>query len=160
VIYDPHDQEHESRDTDRWLDGPDQVNHVWSPIVVRNQIIKVHEAVSQDLVQYYPSKNPKLNNFSVPLYAFTRTDQNAPRFTRDPRASRLRRGFVTVCDLSADLSGMSGALEQRWGRRGVFWILNFSIGIEFGGVELQAYVEWVEKGVRKRGNVSIVPSQD
>jgi hypothetical protein len=61
------------------------------------------------------------------------------------RDSRLRSGIVPVCDISADLSGMSGALEPRWGRRGFFWSLDFSIGIEFGGVELQAYVEWVEK---------------
>ncbi|KAF9505925.1 hypothetical protein BS47DRAFT_1399934 [Hydnum rufescens UP504] len=75
-------------------------------------------------------------------------------------ASELRRGFVEVCKLSANLSSMSGALEQKRGPRGVFWVLNFSVGIEFGGVELQAHVEWVEKGVTKRGKVSIIPPED
>jgi hypothetical protein len=58
---------------------------------------------------------------------------------------RLRSGFTEVCDLSADLSGMSGGLRHAWGPDGAFWILDFSVGVEFGGVELQAYVEWEEK---------------
>jgi len=159
-IYDPNEEEHKGRATSRWLDGTDRVYNVWSAIVTRNQVIKAKESVSQNFVHYYHSKNPKLSDFSVQLYAFTTPGRSAPRFTHKPQDSRLRSGFVPVCDLSADLSGMSGALEPRWGSRGIFWILNFSIGIEFGGVELQAYVEWVEKGVIKRGNVSIVPSRD
>jgi hypothetical protein len=122
--------------------------------LTQNRIIKTHESVSNGYFMYYKTGNPQLRTFSVPLYAFT-LDQNAPRFMRDPEGRShgfnihhlpgLRSGFMEVCDLSADLSGMSGGLERRWGAAGAFWVLNFSIGIEFGGVELQAYVEWVEK---------------
>ena len=40
---------------------------------------------------------------------------------------------------------MSGGLVERQGADGKFWSLPFTIGIQFGGVELQAYLEWFEK---------------
>jgi len=166
LIHDPGDKQHEGRRIRRWADGLDYVHDGWSAVVAKNQIIQPNEGVSSAYIKYYRTGNPKLRVFSVPLYAFT-LDQNAPQFMRDPdgrfhglASPRLRQGFVKVCDLSADLSGMSGGLERQRGPAGAYWVLNFSIGIEFGGVELQAYIEWVEKGIKKRGGVSILPSQD
>jgi len=169
-FYDPRDKEHQGRQFRRWVDGHNHVDHAWSAIVARGQIIKTHESISNNYVRYFQSGNPRLGSFSVTLYAFTMPYQNAPRFMRDPEGRsyglnahhlpRLRSGFTEVCDLSADLSGMSGGLRRAWGPDGVFWILDFSVGIEFGGVELQAYVEWEEKGIRKRGRVSILPNKD
>ena len=119
----------------------------------QNQVVKINESVSNPYVHYYDSAHPKLGTFSVAFYKFT-LDKNAPRFMHGPdgRSHKpkrldipLRSGFMKVFDLSADLSGMSGGLERRRGRQGAYWVLNFSVAIEFGGVELQAYIEWVEK---------------
>jgi len=158
--YDPDDEEHKGRSIHRWADGTNRVYDVWSAIVARGQVIKAKETASRGYENVYSSKNPELKDFWIKLYAFTIPDRRTPQFTHDPEASELRRGFVEVCKLSANLSSMSGALEQKRGPRGVFWVLNFSVGIEFGGVELQAHVEWVEKGVTKRGKVSIIPPED
>ena len=49
-----------------------------------------------------------------------------------------------ICTISADLSRLSGALEQRSGADGIYWMLRFKVGIRFGGTELQAYLEWNE----------------
>ena len=56
----------------------------------------------------------------------------------------LAHGFERVCTISADLSGLSGALEQCQGSNGLYWTLYYKIGIQFGGTELQAYLEWTE----------------
>ncbi|KAF9513160.1 hypothetical protein BS47DRAFT_1485791 [Hydnum rufescens UP504] len=164
-IFAPHDKEHQGRQIHRLADGRDHIHHEWS----QDQNIKIKDSVSRDYVKYYNTGTPKLSTFSVALYAFTTVDQEAPRFMRDPhrrflgliplRRPRLRKGFRKMCDLSADLSRISGGLERLRGPDGAFWVLNFSIGIEFGGVELQAYVEWVENGFKRRGGVTILPSE-
>ena len=59
-------------------------------------------------------------------------------------SGNLAHGIEDVCTISADLSGLSGALEQRWGSDGAYWRLDYKIGIQFGGTELQAYLEWTE----------------
>ena len=57
--------------------------------------------------------------------------------------------------MRADLSEMTRLLEKKKGTRGKYWVLNFTIGIKFGGTELEAFVEWYD-GVR----VSNVPSSE
>ena len=36
-------------------------------------------------------------------------------------------------------------LEKREGALGPYWILDYTIGIKFGGTEFRAFVEWEEK---------------
>ena len=56
----------------------------------------------------------------------------------------LTYGIENVCTISADLSGLSGALEKRRGSDGTYWALKYKVGIQFGGTELQAYLEWTQ----------------
>ncbi|KAF9506713.1 hypothetical protein BS47DRAFT_1352467 [Hydnum rufescens UP504] len=139
----------------RWADGMRSTfMNAWSAVVARfiqdptKRVKCLHHV-------YYRTGNPQLRTFS-----------KAPRFMRDPegrsharphthRLPGLRSGFMEI------LAACPEDLERRIGAQPAhIWVLNFSIGIEFGGVELQAYVEWVEKGIKKRGGVSILPSQD
>jgi len=53
-------------------------------------------------------------------------------------------GFATVCEVEADLSGLSGALEKCHGPRGVYWKLEYDIGLMFGATELAAILFWKE----------------
>ena len=59
-------------------------------------------------------------------------------------SGNLAYGIENVCTISADLSGLSGALKQRRGSDGTYWTLTYKVGIQFGGTELQAYLEWRE----------------
>jgi len=47
--------------------------------------------------------------------------------------------------VQADLSGQKGLLHERSGAKGIYWILEYTIGIRFGGTELEAFVEWYER---------------
>lgn len=47
--------------------------------------------------------------------------------------------------MQADLSGKAGLLHEARGANGNYWILEFTIGIRFGGTELEAFVEWYER---------------
>jgi hypothetical protein len=46
--------------------------------------------------------------------------------------------------VKADLSGKKGLLHEKTGANGIYWSLDFTIGIRFGGTELEAFVEWFE----------------
>jgi len=59
-------------------------------------------------------------------------------------SGNLAHDIEDVCTISADLSGLSGALQESWGSDEKYWRLNYKIGIQFGGTELQAYLEWTE----------------
>lgn len=59
----------------------------------------------------------------------------------------MTEGFEYVCDITADLSGLvklaSSALVD--GAEGKKYLkINFTVGVEFGGTELRAYVQWAE----------------
>jgi hypothetical protein len=56
---------------------------------------------------------------------------------------------VKVCDIKADMSNLSGALERVSGTKGIWWQLNYEIGIQFGATELSAKMYWKEN-VRRR----------
>ena len=59
-------------------------------------------------------------------------------------SDNLAHGIEEVCTISADLSGLSGALKQCLGLNGTYWELNYDIGIQFGGTEVQVYLKWTE----------------
>jgi hypothetical protein len=57
----------------------------------------------------------------------------------------LVNGFRNVCQITADLSNLSGALERKDGQSGkTYWYLGFDVCIRFGGTELEAFLEWKE----------------
>jgi hypothetical protein len=54
-----------------------------------------------------------------------------------------------VCEVSADLMDVTGHLVRKYSPTagGPYWQLDFDVGIQFGGTELTAFVEWVDKNV-------------
>lgn len=57
----------------------------------------------------------------------------------------LNPGFMQICTVRADLSGLRGRLTKKLGLNGTYWELSFTIGIRFGRTELEAFVEWDEE---------------
>ncbi len=59
-------------------------------------------------------------------------------------SDNLARGIEEICTISADMSGVPGILKESWGSDGKYWTVQFNVGIQFGGTELQAYLEWTK----------------
>ena len=57
--------------------------------------------------------------------------------------------------MQADLSGKAGLLRKACGVKGNYWILEITVGIRFGGTELEAFVEWNEE-VWRPGCIQLV----
>lgn len=60
-------------------------------------------------------------------------------------AGELNPGFRKVCQIQADLSGLSGTLQEKKGATGPYWTIDYDLAIKFGGTELQAFVQWTER---------------
>lgn len=50
-----------------------------------------------------------------------------------------------ICEIEGDMSGMRGGLTKLEKNDGDYWTLEFDVCIDFGGVELTAYLEWKER---------------
>jgi hypothetical protein len=98
-----------------------------------------------------------LRTFTQQLYVYTK-DDNPQYFLKDANGMSLLfcktsadlltggliDGFTLACDLKADLSGLSGALSKTYGPKGVYWRVDFQIGILFGKSEVGALIIWKE----------------
>jgi len=71
----------------------------------------------------------------------------------------LNDGYVKVCDIKADMSNLSGALERVSGTKGIWWQLNYEIGIQFGATELSAKMYWKENGSECESNMTVIPKE-
>ncbi|KAG8692350.1 hypothetical protein FRC11_003682, partial [Ceratobasidium sp. 423] len=67
----------------------------------------------------------------------------------------LAKGFEKICTVTADLSGLQGALTERVGKR-IYYQLDFLVALRFGGTELKAFVEWVENEEVRTGPATLV----
>jgi hypothetical protein len=55
-------------------------------------------------------------------------------------------GFHTACTIEADLSGLYPLLQENNNQNGEkYWNVNYQIGVQFGGTELKALLQWKEK---------------
>ncbi|KAG8716979.1 hypothetical protein FRC09_014937 [Ceratobasidium sp. 395] len=70
----------------------------------------------------------------------------------------LSEGYEKICEVKADLSGMSGALQKKSGPDGDYYEHIFTVVLQFGGTELRAFLEWEEDGKTRTGPASILPS--
>lgn len=58
----------------------------------------------------------------------------------------LLDGFREVCSVTADLDSMRKALQPRINAHGIqYWALMFNVCFQFGGTELEAFLEWIEE---------------
>ncbi|ELU36999.1 hypothetical protein AG1IA_08972 [Rhizoctonia solani AG-1 IA] len=85
---------------------------------------------------------------SVTMFAYT-ADGTPNAWLRDPQGN-MNRGFEQICEVEADLSGMRQALKRKTGRDGEYYYLDFTMALQFGGTEIQAFVEWEQDVSRLR----------
>jgi hypothetical protein len=60
-----------------------------------------------------------------------------------------------MCTVQADLSGKEVLLHEKSGVNGIYWMYEYTIGLQLGGTELEAFVEWYE-GVKLSHCIQLV----
>ncbi|CAE6466496.1 unnamed protein product [Rhizoctonia solani] len=154
--YNPREPSHTSRPVHRHDAGYDYVTGKWSQIVGRGVVLNADGAMRESYWRSYKTPNPRLANFKVTMFAYT-ADGTPNSWLRDPQGN-MNRGFEQICEVEADLSGMRQALKRKTGRDGDYYYLDFTMALQFGGTELQAFVEWEQDGETRTGPASILPS--
>ncbi|CAE6471138.1 unnamed protein product [Rhizoctonia solani] len=155
VKYDPYDPEHQGRKSYLDATGQYKVHGVWSEIAKKDTIMKVDGAIRRRLHYTFKDPNPPPDKFklSIPLLAIADSEDTMDkyRWSRNKNGC-LAKGFEQICTVTADLSGLQGALTKRISTR-VYYQLDFSVALQFGGTEINASIEWTEKA-RKSSNWS------
>ncbi|KAF8755231.1 ATP binding [Rhizoctonia solani] len=127
----------------------------WSQVVHKGVALDSEAICRETYSNSYRSANPDLKSLSMDLYAYPEDDE--PEWAWDEHENLLPI-FRKVCTISADLRVLEGALERKVGLRGAdYWELEISVCMRFGGTELEAFLEWKDKGVTRTGPVFIVP---
>jgi len=128
----------------------------WSEIVTKGRVMETQEEVVRSFHRTYKSSSPShLGSFSSSIYAYD-GNEDKPMFMEDAHGNMIT-GFRRVCRVEANLSALGGSLTRKSGPNGEYWQINYSIGLKFGGTELQAALIWKEKGETRRGPATIVP---
>ncbi|KAG8783942.1 hypothetical protein FRC12_019176 [Ceratobasidium sp. 428] len=154
-LYEPLSPEFLGRKTWACASGRTRVGGAWWQVVAKGITLDVQAVSRTTFPQYYWVPNPDLEEFQVTLYTYSK--EGNPRWLMD-KEEKLLSGYEECCSITADLGRLRGALDPRIGVRGsTYWELNFDVCIRFGGTEWEAYLEWKEKGVACRGEVSIIP---
>ncbi|CAE6479679.1 unnamed protein product [Rhizoctonia solani] len=152
--YNPSLPEHQHRSPVKLADGINHVMGKWSQIIERGQMVDKKLSIKKAYERMYDSSDPDLGQFTVVLYAWTNENAPPPEWVEDPNENMID-GFEMVCFISANISGLQGALRKdRNASR--CWKLDFTLCIDFDGVELRARVEWVEKGILRSGPAQIL----
>ncbi|KAG8731538.1 hypothetical protein FRC11_003854 [Ceratobasidium sp. 423] len=155
VLYSPIVQDHRERTRHTLEDGNEWVYGAWSPIVTKGIPIDVHAVSRRPFERWYSTSMPDLCDFEVPLVAYAESNESS--WVQDKQGVLLS-GFQNICRITANLSNLSGALNHRTSSLGrSYWYLEFEVCIRFGGTELEAYLEWKERGVTRTGPMSIIP---
>ncbi|ELU36997.1 hypothetical protein AG1IA_08970 [Rhizoctonia solani AG-1 IA] len=133
--------DHQGREVITCPSGNQKVSGIWSQIA--GVTIDARAVARESFSQAFSSPNPDLSNFEVSLISYANNGE--PMWARDKRG----KGYIIRA---------SGALEPRIGVHGnKYWRLYFEVCIRFGGTELEAYLEWEERGATRTSDVTIVP---
>ncbi|CAE6453988.1 unnamed protein product, partial [Rhizoctonia solani] len=127
---------------------------VWSQIVHKGVGLDADVVCRETYAGVYKTSTPDLKDLSMDIYRYPADDE--PGWAWDENGDILP-DFRKACTISADLRGLECALERAVGRRGAFWSLKIDVCMRFGGTELEAYIEWKDKGITRTGPVFVVP---
>ncbi|CAE6366755.1 unnamed protein product, partial [Rhizoctonia solani] len=140
VPYDAREPSHAGRSVYRGVDGLDYVSGKWSQIVGRDVVMNTDDAKRGSYWRAYKTPNPSLANFKDAMFAYT-ADGTPNVWLYDPQGN-LNGGFEQICEIETDLSGMRQALKRKTGPDGEYYCLDYIIALQFGGTEIQAFLEW------------------
>ncbi|KEP47847.1 putative heat shock 70 kDa protein 12A [Rhizoctonia solani 123E] len=147
VAYDPHNPEHQGRNLHLDATGQYMVSGEWFEVAKKDSIIKADGATRQTFWYCFADPNPPLRNLhlSIPLLAIADSDNTQDKLNWAwNKDGYLQKGFERICTVTADLSGLRGALIKKTSTK-VYYQLDFFIALHLGGTEINASIEWTEK---------------
>ncbi|KAH7088652.1 hypothetical protein BKA62DRAFT_163401 [Auriculariales sp. MPI-PUGE-AT-0066] len=137
-------------------DGQRMVAGVFSPLVLKNQVIQHDLSVVSPFVQTYNERPKSLSQFEIDLMS---SDSATPGTLCQTKNGILMPGMRRVCTLRADLSGMLGHIQvHRPKGKPPFWRFEFGVEMYFGQTSLCAAVVWKENGQVRKGRVAVIPN--
>ncbi|QRV90341.1 heat shock protein 70 kDa 12A [Ceratobasidium sp. AG-Ba] len=153
--YNPDMTSHRMRRQVMLPNGQYHVQGKWDLIVEKDCVIDERFALRRSYARVYSDPNIDFAQFMVELYAWNGSGAKAPEWIKDYEGN-IADGFSVICKINADLSGMRGSLKKQTGESGTYYKLQFDLCLEFGGVELKAYLEWSEKKLTRRSDAKII----
>ncbi|KDN48294.1 hypothetical protein RSAG8_02886, partial [Rhizoctonia solani AG-8 WAC10335] len=157
ILFNPFVHSRQGRVPYTCYSGDKLVTGVWSQIVQKGVALDAKAVCRESYRHLYTTATPDLELFTLDLLAYSGNDK--PEWALDPDGKMLP-GFQKSCTIRANLQNLQGALKSTTGSHGSrYWILHYDICIRFGGTELEGYMEWEERGVKRTGPISMI-SQD
>ncbi|KAF8593415.1 hypothetical protein BDV93DRAFT_585597 [Ceratobasidium sp. AG-I] len=152
---DEHDMEHLARPVLVAPSGEERTTGAWSEIIPQNTVMQSESSIKSVYYREYSTPNPDLPVLSEVIFS-TRLPAST-QFLAD-RQGNLCEGFVGVCTVAADLQNLQGILVPAFScANGIYWILQYTVCIRFGGTEISAFLEWEQNGKTMTGPATIIP---
>ncbi|KAF8755233.1 ATP binding [Rhizoctonia solani] len=145
--YNAREPNHAGRPVHRHDAGYDYVTGKWSQIVGRGVVMNADGAMRESYWRSYKTPTPAWPTSRSPCLPTLLMERRTPGCA-----------ILKICEVEADLSGMRQALKRKTGRDGEYYYLDFTMALQFGGTEIQAFVEWEQDGETRTGPASILPS--
>ncbi|KAG8945114.1 hypothetical protein FRC04_001180 [Tulasnella sp. 424] len=146
VPYHSDDPEHEERSEDLKTDpitGKKFVRDGFFAIVTRGQLVKV-DRVYKERARSDARRKLEPVRWSQTIQRYSGAAGNVTFMDMDPD------GFEPIGSFWCELPASAMTERTGPGKQGVFWAADLDIVITLGTVEIKAYVEWTEKGVKKK----------
>ncbi|KAG9106779.1 hypothetical protein FRC07_008742, partial [Ceratobasidium sp. 392] len=147
VPYDPSRLTHKIRSVVIDAKGDRTIAGGWSEIIAKRPfkglVIDEDSVVKIPYCLSFDSPFPVLSEFSIMLYS-TQNPANT-EFVINNDGS-VAAGFNPTCHMTINLETLDGHLFKKVNPVvGTYWALYFRVCVKFGGTELEAYMEWVDK---------------
>ncbi|QRV90330.1 heat shock protein 70 kDa 12A [Ceratobasidium sp. AG-Ba] len=150
---------HRIRKQEMLPNGRYHVNGKWDLIAEKDTVYDERSPIRRTYARTYSDAYPDLGRFTVELYTWNGASLGVPEWVTDANG-KINDGFSVICEIKADLSGLRGSLKKERGEKGVYYRVHFDLCLEFGGIELKAYLEWNEKKTVRRSEAKIIVTDD
>ncbi|KAF7761880.1 hypothetical protein Agabi119p4_9872 [Agaricus bisporus var. burnettii] len=123
--------------------GVKYVQHGWSTIAQKGEIIKDGDTRKRPFIKLFDSRPTENQVVSVTLYA---TDVLEPQWLYDEQGAHILPHIREICSISGPLHiDQAKVHETKWGGSNVAYEIPYHFDIDFGSVTSQARVVWEGK---------------
>jgi len=154
--YDAAKASHQTRGHKQWVDGVNRTGPIWY-----HAISKGAAAESEAILptrRYYSFKSPlkrRLKKLRVTLYLHNSTPVDET-FIKSPNG-KMDPNIKRACTIQANMSGLVEDLNPVNGPTGQYFVVPYDVVVKGDGTKMEAFLQWNEKGVTKRGPATVVP---
>ncbi|CAG7852396.1 SubName: Full=Uncharacterized protein {ECO:0000313/EMBL:CCA75659.1} [Serendipita indica DSM 11827] len=152
-----------SHKVERAVDGLQRISHVFDTWVQKGTTVDDGFSYTAEYHYSWPKigySKPKLAVEEVEVYMWDR--DTVPTWAKEENGS-LTPGLRRICTVKADLSALNNdGIRIEKGPNGEYWKADFQVAVTLpiGGAQLQARLQWHERGVLKQGPAITIVSFD